>query len=217
MKSTYYEWKITKFVFFLLISSSLSDPLYDNNADREAAAATFKSYMENKGYLVDKGEFQFWSPEDCEEEGGLKCFGNNPDSPYGLYSFYNDFEGEYTNDLNLDLERRLRIDEAVVFFGLTPPLAKYFGFTHYLGRREKDPGIGSKRKSSSLSDTINPMNINVTGDGSYEASFNSDVCIVTTGDQNMFKAVKEGMQYAGVPPEVMNLQVCYPSFHLNAY
>eukprot|EP00592_Proboscia_alata_P015121 CAMPEP_0194392896 /NCGR_PEP_ID=MMETSP0174-20130528/122994_1 /TAXON_ID=216777 /ORGANISM="Proboscia alata, Strain PI-D3" /LENGTH=588 /DNA_ID=CAMNT_0039188515 /DNA_START=97 /DNA_END=1864 /DNA_ORIENTATION=+ len=237
MKSTFYEWKITKFVFFLLISSSLSDPLYDNNADREAAAATFKSYMENKGYLVDKGEFQFWSPEDCEEEGGLKCFGNNPDSPYGVYSFHNDFEGEYTRDLNLDLERRLRIDEAVVFFGLTPPLAKYFGFTHYLGRRtfEEDEAVvffgltpplakyfgfthylgrrinkiraGSTRKSSSLSDAINPMNIKVTGDGSYEASFNSDVCIVTTGDQNMFEAVKEGMQYAGVPPEVMNLQV----------
>ena len=72
MKSNFYEWKITKFVYLLLISSSLSDPLYDNNADREAAAATFKSYMENKDYLVDKGEFQFWTPEDCEEEGGLK-------------------------------------------------------------------------------------------------------------------------------------------------
>ena len=70
---------------------------------------------------------------------------------------------------------------------------KFFGFTHYLGRHEKDPGVGSKRKISSLSDTINPMNINVIGDGSYEASFSSDVCIFTTGDRNMFEAVKEGM------------------------
>lgn len=207
MKSNFYEWKITKFVYLLLISSSLSDPLYDNNADREAAAATFKSYMENKDYLVDKGEFQFWTPEDCEEAGGVHCFGNNPDSPYGVYAFHNDFEGEYTRDLNLNIERRLRIDEAVVFFGLTPPLAKYFGFTHYLGRRINKIRAGSKRKSSSLSDAINPMNINVTGDGSYEASFSSDVCIVTTGDQNMFEAVKEGMHNAGVPQEVMNLQV----------
>ena len=61
------------------------------------------------------------------------------------------------------------------------------------------------------------MNINVTGDGSYESSFNSDVCIVTTGDQNMFEAVKEGMQYAGVPSEVMNLQVCTSFIHLNVY
>ena len=73
MKPFFYEWKIiSTLASFLLISSSLSDPLYDNNADREAAAATFKSYMENKGYLVDKGEFQFWTPEDCEEAGGVQ-------------------------------------------------------------------------------------------------------------------------------------------------
>eukprot|EP00592_Proboscia_alata_P015959 CAMPEP_0194399770 /NCGR_PEP_ID=MMETSP0174-20130528/126839_1 /TAXON_ID=216777 /ORGANISM="Proboscia alata, Strain PI-D3" /LENGTH=443 /DNA_ID=CAMNT_0039196205 /DNA_START=168 /DNA_END=1499 /DNA_ORIENTATION=+ len=163
--------------------------------------------MRGNGYSVDRGELVYWDLEKCQQEGGaLKCFGNNPDSPYGINSFLNEnaVDGEYTKDLDINIERRFRADEAIVFFGLTPPEAKYIGYTHYLSKRRFGR---SKRINASLGDTINHLNINVTGDGSPGDTFNSDVCIVTTADQNMFDAIATGMLSVGVPSDSMNLQV----------
>ena len=49
----------------------------------------------------------------------------------------------------------------------------------------------------------------MTGDGSPGDTFNSDVCIVTTADQNMFDAITAGMLTVGVPSDSMNLQVSF--------
>ena len=120
----------------------------------------------NPGNWVTRGEFTFFSKEDCIEL--LKnptvgnCQGNNPSSPYGMYYFppakgeyidngrmgktWADFDCHCENSVrvitdenkNTTLYRawRLRQDEAMVFIGLTPPKCKYFSFRSYIGRRD---------------------------------------------------------------------------------
>jgi len=198
---------LTLFGALCITRHSNAAPIFSTHTDREVAAESFENYMRGNGYSVDRGKLVYWDLEKCQQEGGaLKCFGNNPDSPYGINSFLNEnaVDGEYTKDLDINIERRFRADEAIVFFGLTPPEAKYIGYTHYLSKRRFGR---SKRINASLGDTINHLNINVTGDGSPGDTFNSDVCIVTTADQNMFDAIATGMLSVGVPSDSMNLQV----------
>jgi len=198
---------LTLFGALCITHHSNAAPIFSTHTDREVAAESFENYMRGNGYSVDRGKLVYWDLEKCQQEGGaLKCFGNNPDSPYGINSFLNEnaVDGEYTKDLDINIERRFRADEAIVFFGLTPPEAKYIGYTHYLSKRKFGR---SKRINASLGDTINHLNINVTGDGSPGDTFNSDVCIVTTADQNMFDAIATGMLSVGVPSDSMNLQV----------
>ena len=110
--------------------------------------------------------------------------GLNPDSSYVAFGI-DRLPGEA---IYSPYSNRFREDEAVIYFGKTPPLAKYFGHTEYLntiddGKRRSN---GRLDIQASLQDPINPSNINVTSDGSYSDSFNKDYVIIPSADQNMY-------------------------------
>jgi len=118
----------------------------------------------------------------------------------------------------------MREDEAVVLLGVTPPQAEYFGFTMYLNNVHYEFGDVSGGYSgghlllrppednrtyiqASLEDPINPSNINVISDGTFDDSFDKDFVIVTTGDNSMNDVIKKGLIDVDIPPEIFNLQV----------
>lgn len=186
---------------------------------RRFAADAFVENMDKAGYEVREGFMYFFQIEDCQYLDS--CYGNNPSSPYGIYAVPNlpdEFVDEDAPVIaakkgDVNLGHRMRADEAFVLFGRTPPKAAYYGFTHYLVDRADALG---KRKDlfASLSDTINPTNIRVSSDGTYDDAFNKDTVIVSTADQNMYTAIEGAMNSSGVSSDIMNLQV-FPSSILN--
>jgi len=166
------------------------------------------------------GQVSVISEEFCTfPENAKRCKGFNPDSSYVTFGLER-IPGEaifspYSN--------RFREDEAVIIFGKTPPLAKYFGHTEYLntvddGKRRRN---GRLDIQASLHDAINPSNINVTSDGSDSDSFNKDYVIISSADQNMYGILSNALQQVGVssdifnrrawPKETVNLGIFYPS------
>eukprot|EP00592_Proboscia_alata_P025901 CAMPEP_0194449936 /NCGR_PEP_ID=MMETSP0176-20130528/130431_1 /TAXON_ID=216777 /ORGANISM="Proboscia alata, Strain PI-D3" /LENGTH=498 /DNA_ID=CAMNT_0039277145 /DNA_START=621 /DNA_END=2117 /DNA_ORIENTATION=+ len=117
----------------------------------------------------------------------------------------------------------MREDEAIVLIGVTPPLAKYFGFTFYYNNVEynvgdsnggygkgvptlKEPEDGRSHIQASLEDPINPSNMNVTSDGSYEDAFNKDFVLIATPDQTIVSIIKDQLVNLGVPDNIFNVQ-----------
>jgi hypothetical protein len=103
---------------------------------------------------------------------------------------------------------QLRPDEAVVLIGLTPPPAKYFGFTPYLYSRmypkERKPIFAS------LGDSVNKATIKTIG----PSPFNAPVVLIFTPDQMTDASVRAALQRAGYPEAIINT-VVFPASMLN--
>eukprot|EP00592_Proboscia_alata_P014862 CAMPEP_0194399622 /NCGR_PEP_ID=MMETSP0174-20130528/126760_1 /TAXON_ID=216777 /ORGANISM="Proboscia alata, Strain PI-D3" /LENGTH=522 /DNA_ID=CAMNT_0039196047 /DNA_START=264 /DNA_END=1831 /DNA_ORIENTATION=- len=151
----------------------------------------------------------------ASQSDGAGCMGNNPVNPYGIYMVPT-VDGEYMEDLpylmrddeKLYLTHRYGVDEATIYFGRTPPPAEYLGFTTYLGNRYVDGEnlvIGA-----SLSDTLNPTNIKVDSDGSYDDAFDKDVVVVNAGVESTYLAIQDAFAASNVSEDIMNLQVVSP-------
>jgi len=188
-----------------------------NAEERRGAADAFIEALDVAGYEVREGFMYFFQIADCQDL--RHCYGNNPTSPYGLYAlpslpdeFVDDDAVIHTDQGDVQLAFRLRPDEALVFFGRTPPQAEYFGLTHYLFDRAGDSGP-RRDLFASLGDTINPTNIAVDSDGTYDDAFDKDAVAVTTADRNASEAIGAAMEAAGVSPDIMNHQV-FPSENL---
>eukprot|EP00592_Proboscia_alata_P009843 CAMPEP_0194362474 /NCGR_PEP_ID=MMETSP0174-20130528/10222_1 /TAXON_ID=216777 /ORGANISM="Proboscia alata, Strain PI-D3" /LENGTH=476 /DNA_ID=CAMNT_0039135361 /DNA_START=206 /DNA_END=1635 /DNA_ORIENTATION=- len=159
------------------------------------------------------GIVQVISKETCRQpENAKRCKGLNPDSSYVAFGIER-LPGEAVYS---PYSNRFREDEAVIFFGKTPPLAKYFGHTEYLntiddGKRRSN---GRLDIQASLQDPINPSNINVTSDGSYSDSFNKDYVVISSADQNMYSMLSNALQQIGISSETFNRQV-WPKEQVN--
>lgn len=188
-------------------SEFADDPFSEARRHYRGKADDFIRNVERANeYSVTEGYVEFFTLENCEELGTKYCFGNNPESPYG-FIYVDPIEGQAVNDTDTESELRFRHDEAMIIFGLTPPSATYFGFTHYLYRRFKRGGKWDLI-SGSVDDSINPMNINVTsGDDTYESAFDAEMVIVYTADDRAFKDVENYFETIGIPSSCMNLGV----------
>jgi len=200
-----------------LSSKGIVFALYTNRKHLDDAADDFSSHLISRGFDVREGSLKFFFKEDCIDYVDLigTCFGNNPGTPYGIYQLPH-IPGEQYDDLipaigtnNLGLEVRIRSDEAIVLIGVTPPESAYFGYTHYLWKtRNKRENNNPLFTAASLDDTINPYTINVGQriSSSYDAAFDKDVVITSTGDQGTARAVDRALTKAGIPRNIRNLQ-----------
>jgi len=187
-------------------------------------AENFISAMNETGYDVGVGSIFNFMDRDCAlllVSGGDGCYGNNPTSPYGNY-ILPIIEGEFIDEDAPSLpvgenhawevgEHRIRGDEAIIFFGKTPPKSAYYGYTHYLKQRKLRDGK-NVTIFGSLSDSLNPTNLNLDRSfhGSYEDSFDKDVVIIATPHRDVYSAVEEALNEAGVSSDIMNLQPISP-------
>jgi len=223
-------------LFLELIISCSIFPFFTNNdrknvslrsyteIERQRVADVFVDKMRDDGYDVQEGIYYHFLQSDCvellEEKSPDGCYGNNPTSPYGIYAF-DSLAGEYVDDIPslkfnhgteeqkrlppFKLAHRIREDEAYVYIGKTPPKSAYFGFTHYTYMTHDRNGT-STTVFGSLSDTINPSNIQVESDGSFDDAFNKDVVIITTPHRGVYSDIQKALDYAGVPSDIRNLQ-----------
>jgi len=187
----------------------------------------FISGMNETGYNVGVGSMFNFMTRDCVVlllpggTGDQGCYGNNPASPYGLYTLPT-IEGEWidddinegrmgTNHSKQLGEHRIRGDEAIIFLGKTPPKSAYYGYTHYLKRRKLNDG-GNVTIFGSLSDSLNPTNLKLARSmhGSFEDSFDKDVVIIATPHRDVYSAVEDALKKAGVSSNIMNLQAISP-------
>lgn len=219
-----------KFFFFVanvvaLSSIATSAAKFSNFTALEDTAAAFQDSLTSRGYSVRRGSLKFIFKEDCETYVNISgsCYGNNPGTPYGLYQLPH-IPGEAIEDLTeaagtggLGLEIRLRSNEAIVLMGVTPPKAQYFGYTSYLFKTLDRRGDGNFTSIfASLDDTLNPQSIRVgqrrlpplsrLTPGAYDAAFEKDVIITTTGDKDTVRDIDIALNRAGVPKNIRNLQ-----------
>lgn len=213
---------LKKFPFaicFMAISIPItSSHLFKTMEQRQNNIDKFTASMDEVGYEVRIGSMTVFSKETCDlPENAFYCKGNNPNSPYAAYNF-----PIIPNQTFQKWEGRFREDEAVVQFGVTPPLAEYFGFTFYLNSVEYrfgdstggysgghlaliPPDDNRTHIQASLEDPINPANMNVTSNGTYYDSFDKDFVLIATSDEYMFNLIKNSFVAMGVPSNIFNL------------
>ena len=117
----------------------------------------------------------------------------NPTTPYGLYMFENDSP-----------TWRLSEQEAVVFYGCTPPPAEYFSFRSYVFASFNN--VRPTILFASLGDSTNQLVINTTGSNSGDP-FGKTTLVTTTADIKTDSAIREAFAAAGLPSTVMNTDI----------
>ena len=140
-------------------------------------------------FNVVEGVMRFESPQN-----GI--FAANPSSPYGLYVFNKEVLPVW----------KLEETDAIVFFGCTPPPAKYFSFRSYLFTAHKN--LLPRIVFASLGDSTNNLVINTTGQTlSTNDPFGKTTVVTTTADMKTDLAVREAFTAAGVPATAINTDV----------
>ncbi len=165
--------------------------------------SSLASALEAQGFQLQKGSFRVLDLSDCCA-AGKSCSGNNPTSPYGAFHVPR-APGQTAGNPNEDgdgmaASYRLRADEAVIWVGTTPPVAKYFGFTPYLMDREDSPGV-RKPIFASLSETLNQLVVQV---GSEPDPFEAPTAIIATADQITEGDAKKALIAGGVAAGAIN-------------
>ena len=118
-------------------------------------------------------------------------FAANPSSPYGIYMFD---------------QQAWKLDEmeAVVFFGCTPPLAKYFSFRSYVFSAFHN--LRPTLLFASLGDSTNHLVINTTGLTTNDR-FGKTTVVISTADMATDHAVRDAFTAAGLPATAMNTDI----------
>lgn len=118
-------------------------------------------------------------------------FAANPSSPYGIYMFD---------------QQAWKLDEteAVVFFGCTPPPAKYFSFRSYVFSAFHN--LRPTLLFASLGDSTNHLVINTTGLATSDP-FGKTTVVISTADLAMDQAVRDAFVAAGLPTTAINTDI----------
>ena len=139
-----------------------------------------------ENFTVVQGVMKFTVPKDGR-------FAANPSSPYGIYMF--DQQVPYW---------KLDEMEAVVFFGCTPPPAKYFSFRSYVFSAFHN--LHPTLLFASLGDSTNHLVINTTGLTTNDP-FGKTTIITSTADVATDQAVREAFTAAGLQATTMNTDI----------
>jgi hypothetical protein len=118
-------------------------------------------------------------------------FAANPTSPYGIYMFDQNWW-------------KLDETEAVVFFGCTPPPAKYFSFRTYVFSAFHN--LRPTVLFASLGDSTNHLVINTTGLTTNDP-FGKTTVVTSTADMATDRAVRNAFTAAGHPATAMNTDI----------
>lgn len=151
----------------------------------------------NEVFNIEDGRFRFLSKQQmqfCHLTNA--CFGNNPDSPYGVVLLPKRNSDSVEDGKWMSIYR-LEQNEVIMVIGKMPPAARYFGFSSYLFDR-KDPLDSSKRFTyfASLTDALNSFRINLVNGGT--AFSEQPVIFLTGADAAAIESVKEVLREQGI-------------------
>ena len=141
-----------------------------------------------ENFTVVKGVMKFTVPTDGR-------FAANPSSPYGVYMFDQQARVPYW---------KLDEMEAVVFFGCTPPPAKYFSFRSYVFSAFQN--LRPTLLFASLGDSTNHLVINTTG-STMNDPFGKTTVVTSTADMTTDRAVRDAFTAAGLPSTTVNTDI----------
>lgn len=185
----------------LLIASANANAW--TGADLDLLSTEFVEHVPNSLSIQRQG-WQFLTLTNCFDQDVHSCWGENPDSPYGVPIFQD--TGTMTT--------RLRKDEAIVFIIKTPPAVRYFSFIPYLHTRTTD-GV-PKTLFASIDEPLNNLKIVTTGSSvPGDAVFNQLSVVVMTPNLGLYYQIqsifdnlgfpKQAVQLLALPPAMLNL------------
>ncbi|MCA9661252.1 MAG: hypothetical protein KC486_23135 [Myxococcales bacterium] len=159
-------------------TTSASAGASTTSGDESSLFAAFEA----EGFVTQRGHASSFLIEDCASLSD--CYGNNPSSPYLLFSVPAHPERPESlpsfpvGDLakipaGMEPVVRMTEGEALVIVGVMPPAAKYVGFTPYLFERWS--GAEPVDVFASVADTLNHVNLRTTDAG--------EVAIIATSDR----------------------------------
>lgn len=176
---------------------------------------TIQTFQDN-GYLVGEGKMETVDAIALYDAGIIpSCYAINPGAPYMAFKVPK-APGQTTNntisDAPLNPENkglwcdfRMRPDEAFVYFGTTPPKCDYFSYCGYIALRYFPEENKGKRIYASLGDTVNLQRLTETV---YpEGAFSQPIILIFTADLNADKQIREILNKAGYPDEMIFTQV----------
>ncbi|OPY45419.1 MAG: hypothetical protein A4E47_00979 [Methanosaeta sp. PtaU1.Bin028] len=201
-------------LFAILIGTGLAE-----NADLGDVDA-FRQALEHDGFIVQEGELGVFDLIKIYNEGLIpSAYGNNPSTRYIAY-FIPPAPGENVDQLGYTIARilgksgnatplimKLRLDEAIVFVGRTPPECRYFSYDANLMFSEFGDEI--RWIWISLGDPVNNLVIKTTGtpDGMAGNPFNQTAVIITTADEGIDRRIRAAARSAGYSDNITNTQV----------
>lgn len=177
----------------------------------------FAALLASRSFAVDVGAFDIFEAEDCADV--VRCFYNNPTSPYGI-PLVPPGPGEPHPDPGNWLPRppgmehlnpvyRLRPDEAIVWIGTTPPECPYFSFTNYVFiRTEPDseggpPFSGQTIVFASLGESENQVTLRTSAHPG-ESPFGRECVVIATPDRGVDGVIRSALEDAGFPGSIVN-------------
>ena len=187
--------------------------------------------MTEKGYTVQKGAFEFFTQDRCQEL--QNCFANNPSSPYGItflpagpfenvatYPLWEKILRTEVDGVSMSGTYRLDPRETVITIGQTPPRCLYYSYLPYVFDRyypfgwsstgsgpTKCPTVTDARGGrctlfASLGNPINMLTINSSRENGQ--SFNSEFAYFMSGDMDQVKYMQKMSEEAGIAPSIHN-------------
>jgi hypothetical protein len=137
------------------------------------------------GLELREGWFDYFTQSDCErsviEEG--TCYGNQPASPYNQFRFPEDDVGEIMPVYQLGP------DEAILYFGHTPPTGRYWGFSHYQYVKAVPDGVDDVTFGTNAP-SLNPLTATVAGT-SPTTPFDDTIAVLMTANQTTWDRARE--------------------------
>lgn len=163
---------------------------FAQESSRNAILSKAEAALLAAGYDLSYGHLSFQNF--CHEDS-LSCLGQNPSSPYGRYFvksplFLDEYEQLY----------QLQADEALIFYGCTPPQSRYFGIQTYAMVSHEHLLFAD------MGDSVNFDTINTT---QPSFPFDTTLLMTTTGDQQARDDVEAAFQKAGESAAVFNTDI----------
>merc|ERR1719285_1093061 len=94
--------------------------------------------------------------------------------------------------------------DALVWFGCTPPKLRYFHYRSFAQVHTADPVHLSV---AGLGDTINNANVNTTGGSNGVDPFNRTAVLISTADKTTFELIVSAFESAGISRGAVNLDI----------
>lgn len=171
------------------------------------ADVSLPAALQARGFAVQPGAFEFLDLSSCCT---TTCSGNNPSSPYASF-FLPPAPGQTAPNPSprpdgLASSYHLRADEAVVYLGVMPPEAAYYGFTPYLMQRSDRRGA-PRSIFASLSETLNQRVIVTEGSSPFEQR----AALIVAADATTTELARQALVASGVRDAAINVITLDPA------
>ena len=170
----------------------------------EPDAERLRAELEGGGFTIGEGRPGVLPLDGCC--GWISCYKWNPSSYYALWFLPlgpgESAEGRDLTADGLQWAWRLRPDEAIVYFGPTPPPMRYSSYRTYI-HETWSPALRARVPSfDSLGDTLNQVVLRTDG-----AAWDAQTVIISAADAGVERDIREALIRSGFPEEWINLDI----------